>query len=535
MTDDWTDLESNDPIKASPSKVPPSKGLTIGGGTVSTSVDDDISNLPEAELTGIVPETPDGVIKFYVLDTNVLLHDPRAIFRFKENDVIIPIIVIEEVDKFKKDLSELGKNARQISRNLDRLRENGSLSAGVKLPGGGLLRVVLGQETEEVVRGLETNSNDNQLLRTAVGLLRHHPDRPVILVSKDTNVRIKADALGLIAVDYEETKLTLDELYTGNRELLVPGDVIERLYNAGEVDAALLTSIAASSSGGSSSGAAGAVGAAGATANGSTSAAIAFNANEYVLLRNQDRPNTTALARYQAARKVAIPVKKHREGLWGLQPRNKEQVFAFDLLVDDDIKLVTLVGKAGTGKTLLAIAAGLHKTAEEGRYTRLVVSRPIFPLGRDIGFLPGAIEDKLNPWMKPIFDNVEYLMDLRRENTSGRKGATRGYEELMDQGLLEIEPLTYIRGRSIPNQYLVIDEAQNLTPHEVKTIITRAGEGTKVVLTGDPYQIDNPYIDATNNGLTYVVERFKQQPIAGHITLVKGERSELAELAANLL
>lgn len=440
------------------------------------------------------------VIKFYVLDTNVLLHDPKALFKFKENDVVIPIVVIEEVDKFKKDLSELGKNARQVSRNLDALRQNGSLSSGVTLPDGGKLLVILGHE-DEAVRGLEAPSNDNILLRTAVSLARRHPARPVILVSKDTNVRIKADALGLIAVDYEESELSIDELYTGNREMMVAPDLIDRLYGQGEVELS----------------------------------APDLKSNEFVLLRNQERPNATALARYSTVKKAAVPVKKHREGLWGLQPRNKEQVFAFDLLVDDDIKLVTLVGKAGTGKTLLAIAAGLHKTAEEGRYTRLVVSRPIFPLGRDIGFLPGAVEDKLNPWMKPIFDNVEYLMDLRRENTTGRKGSSRGHQELIEQGLLEIEPLTYIRGRSIPNQYLVIDEAQNLTAHEVKTIITRAGEGTKVVLTGDPYQIDNPYIDSTNNGLTYVVERFKMQPIAGHITLVKGERSELAELAANLL
>jgi PhoH-like ATPase len=221
--------------------------------------------------------------------------------------------------------------------------------------------------------------------------------------------------------------------------------------------------------------------------------------------------------------------------LWGLQPRNKEQVFAFDLLMDDEIKLVTLVGKAGTGKTLIAIAAGLQKATDEGRFNRLVVSRPIFPLGRDIGFLPGDVEEKLNPWMKPVFDNVEYLLDVRREGAHTRKGNAPRAQELIDQGLLEIEPLTYIRGRSIPNQYLIIDEAQNLTPHEIKTIITRAGEGTKVVLTGDPEQIDNPYIDATNNGLTYTVERFKEEAIAGHVTLIKGERSELAELAANLL
>jgi PhoH-like ATPase len=227
-----------------------------------------------------------------------------------------------------------------------------------------------------------------------------------------------------------------------------------------------------------------------------------------------------------------VPVKKiAKEGVWSIHPRNREQTFALDALLDDSIKLVTLVGKAGTGKTLLAIAAGLHKTAEENVYNRLLVSRPVFPMGKDLGFLPGDIEEKLTPWMQPIFDNVELLLSGHETE----KRHSKGYKELMAMGIMEIEPLTYIRGRSIPNQYLIVDEAQNLTPHEIKTIVTRAGEGTKVVLTGDPYQIDNPYVDSSSNGLTYVVERFKEQTISGHVTMMKGERSELAELAANLL
>jgi PhoH-like ATPase len=224
-------------------------------------------------------------------------------------------------------------------------------------------------------------------------------------------------------------------------------------------------------------------------------------------------------------------LRAQKEGVWGIRPRNLEQSFALDLLLNDDIKLVTLVGKAGTGKTLLAIAAGLHKTMEEGTFQKLLVSRPIFPLGRDIGYLPGDVEEKLNPWMQPIFDNVEFLMNLSR----AEKKAGRSYTELMDLGILEIEPLTYIRGRSIPNQFIIVDEAQNLTPHEVKTIITRAGDNTKIVLTGDPYQIDNPYVDSTNNGLVHVVNRFRPERLAGHISMSKGERSELAERAANLL
>jgi PhoH-like ATPase len=225
------------------------------------------------------------------------------------------------------------------------------------------------------------------------------------------------------------------------------------------------------------------------------------------------------------------PIKRLKDGVWGVRARNKEQAFALDLLMNDEIRLVTLVGKAGTGKTLLAIAAGLQKTAEEAIYQRILVSRPIMPLGRDIGFLPGDIEEKINPWMQPIFDNLEFLMGLSK----GEKRSGRSPRELIDLGILQIEPLTYIRGRSIAGQYMIIDEAQNLTPHEVKTILTRTGEGTKIVLTGDPYQIDNPYIDSTNNGLVHVVNRFTSERIAGHVTLVKGERSQLAELASNLL
>jgi PhoH-like ATPase len=228
-----------------------------------------------------------------------------------------------------------------------------------------------------------------------------------------------------------------------------------------------------------------------------------------------------------------VPITTAKHGVWGITAKNKQQQFALDLLLNDDIRLVTLVGKAGTGKTLLALAAGLEKSIELRSFQRLVVSRPVFPMGKDIGFLPGDIDEKLRPWMQPIRDNLDFLV-----GSSGGPGRVKGKKDLQslfDLGMIEVEPLTYIRGRSMPNQYLIVDEAQNLTPHEIKTIITRAGEGTKVVLTGDPYQIDNPYIDSSSNGLTYVVDRFKEEPIAGHITLVKGERSDLAELAATLL
>jgi len=254
--------------------------------------------------------------------------------------------------------------------------------------------------------------------------------------------------------------------------------------------------------------------------------------NEYVLLKDLSNPSHTAMGRLSATKGKLVPlIRAGKEGVWGIRPRNMEQSYAIDLLLSDEIKLVTIVGKAGTGKTLLALAAGLHKTTEEGLYHKLLVSRPVFPLGRDIGYLPGDIEQKLNPWMQPIFDNVEFLMNLSRAD----KKAGRGYHELLDLGILEIEALTYIRGRSIPHQFIIVDEAQNLTPHEVKTIITRVGDNTKIIFTGDPFQIDNPYVDSTNNGLVHVVNRFKEEKIAGHITMTKGERSALAELAANLL
>jgi PhoH-like ATPase len=448
----------------------------------------------------LIERAPSHELKTYVLDTNVLLYDPGAIFQFEEHDVVLPIVVIEEVDRFKKDLNETGRNARQLARHLDTLRVSGKgrLAQGVKLDSGGTLRVDLCDCEVDWRWADKHHQADNQILAVAREL-NNKAERPgrVIVVTKDTNMRIKANALGIRAEDYEHGKVQIDELYTGQTELTVDPEVIDALYKSGVVpwDCSELY------------------------------------ANECLVLRNADRPNQTALARVSADAESIQLVRRVKEGIWGIFPRNKEQCFAFDLLLDDDLKLVTLVGKAGTGKTLLAIAAGLQRSADERAYHRLLVSRPIFPLGKDIGYLPGDVEEKLNPWMKPVYDNVEFILDTR--NTG--RGTSRGYQELIDQGLLEIEPLTYIRGRSIPHQYLIIDEAQNLTPHEIKTIITRAGEGTKVVLTGDPYQIDNPYVDSTSNGLVFVVEKLKGKGLAGHVTLSKGERSDLAELAANVL
>jgi PhoH-like ATPase len=437
--------------------------------------------------------------KNFVLDTNVLLHDPRSIYSFDDNTVIIPIYVIEELDQFKKDMSELGRNARQVARYLDAHRAEGTVAEGVPLPNGGILKVSF-VEHDLPKSMADGQLMDNRILAVAIEARKRDPGTQTVFITKDTNLRIRADALGLQAQDFEPERVELSELYTGMAEFTVSADVIDQLYKPGaEVDFEGVSSLAP---------------------------------NQFVLLKDQANPSHTALGRYDGARQRVVPLNRQvKEGVWGVRPRNMEQSFLLDLLLDDEVKLVTIVGKAGTGKTLLAIAAGLHKVTEEAAYQKLLVSRPIFPLGKDIGYLPGDVEQKLNPWMQPIFDNVEYLLNLSRSD----KKAGRGYHELMDLGIVEIEPLTYIRGRSIPNQYIIVDEAQNLTPHEVKTIITRVGDNTKIVLTGDPYQIDNPYVDSTNNGLVHVVNRFKDQKIAGHIVMSKGERSQLAELATNLL
>jgi PhoH-like ATPase len=435
--------------------------------------------------------------KHFVLDTNILLHDPRAILQFEENEVVIPIFVLEEIDQFKKDASELGRNAREVARLLDGFRANGArLSEGADLPNGGKLRVAAGQRTvPTAVR--ENQVVDHLILGVALDVLERHPNDQTIFVTKDVNLRIRADALGLRAMDFEAGRVDIDELYSGLTEMAVPGSEVDAFYAQGSLPVPSDEVVA----------------------------------NQYVLLRDPDSQSHSALGRFDPAASKVVPLKKMRDGVWGIRPRNKEQHCALDLLLNDDIKLITLVGKAGTGKTMLAIAAGLQKVVEERTYSRLLVARPIFPLGRDIGYLPGDLEEKLNPWMKPIFDNVEFLMGLSK--TEQKNG--RSYRELIELGFIEIEPLTYIRGRSIPNQFIIIDEAQNLTPHEAKTIITRAGESTKIVLTGDPYQIDNPYVDATSNGLTTLVSKFKGQSLSGHITLTKGERSPLAELASNIL
>jgi PhoH-like ATPase len=436
--------------------------------------------------------------KVFVLDTNVLLHDPKAIFHFQEHDVVIPIVVIEEVDHFKKDQSEIGRNARTVSRHLDRLRESGSLNQGVKLENGGTLKVDVAVHPLDIgIPSLDKHHADNQILACAFALLKARKEK-VVLVTKDTNLRIKADAAGLQAEDYTTDMVEMEELYTGARQVEVDAADLDRLFGGGLPnfqDNPMLP-------------------------------------NEFATLVDRANPSHTALARFHGPEGLLKPLRRLEAPPWGIKPRNREQQFVFELLLDDSIQVVTLLGKAGTGKTLLAIAAGLQQVVDEERYHKLLVSRPVMPMGRDLGYLPGDVDEKLRPYMQPIYDNLDFIVTANMEQ---RRRTTMTAGQLEEGGYLSVEPLTYIRGRSIPNQYLIVDEAQNLTPHEVKTILTRAGDGTKVVLTGDPHQIDNPYVDASTNGLSFLAEHFKHQTIAGHVTLNKGERSPLAELASNLL
>jgi PhoH-like ATPase len=337
----------------------------------------------------------------------------------------------------------------------------------------------------------------------------------VVLVTKDTNLRIKADAVGLIAQDYTTDKVDIADLYAGVCELWVSADLMDRVKTGGLA----LEDIPPTVEG----------------------LRPLLHANEGVTLVDPAQPNHTLLTRFQASQGVLLPLQRAPKVRLGrIQPRNREQSFALDLLLDPAVPLVTLVGKAGTGKTLLALAAGLHQVADERLYERLLVTRPVISLGKEMGFLPGDLEEKMAPWMQPIIDNLDFLLGGEegagpQGGRGGQRGPRNSWADLKGMGLLEVEAISYIRGRSIPRQFMVVDESQNLTPHEVKTIVTRVGEGTKIVFTGDPYQIDNPYVDAESNGLTWLVERFKGQPLAGHVSLLRGERSELAELAANLL
>ena len=441
--------------------------------------------------------------KIYVLDTNVLLQDPNAVFAFEDNEVVIPAVVLEEIDSKKRNADELGRNARFTSRMLDGLRLQGRLNEGVKLETGGILRVELNHRNTVWMQEMFGEiSNDNRILSVALNLMAEEKEkkkpRPVVVVSKDTLVRIKADVVGLIAQDYMNDRVvSRSEMYTGCVSLMVHPAVIDEFYSNRLIEVNKLGEKGQ------------------------------FFPHEFVILKDEIGSSKSALLKTSADGKLLEPLYIGNDAVWGISPRNAQQRMALELLLNDDIPLVTITGKAGTGKTLLALAASLMKVEDEQKFKKLLIARPVIPMGKDIGFLPGEKDEKLRPWMQPIYDNLEFLFDVKKSGDIDKI--------LAGLGSIQVEALTYIRGRSIPGQFIIIDEAQNLSKHEVKTIISRVGEGSKIVLVGDPDQIDHPYLDASSNGLTYVVERFKQETISGHITLEKGERSHLAQLAADLL
>jgi PhoH-like ATPase len=432
----------------------------------------------------------DARSKTFVLDTNVLLHNPNSLFAFADNHVVIPITVLEELDKFKTGGNELGRNSREVVRMLDRLRFQGSLREGVPTESGGVVQVVLrNDELTELLPGV----SDNRILGCAHILKRE--GRHVVFISKDINARIKADALGIASADFENQKVNVDELYKGWRTITMGSQAVDTFEHEGRIPMS----------------------------------PESLGANEFVLLVDADDRKRTVLGRYSRDEKHLRRVESLKEPIYGITPRNLEQRMAMDLLADDRMRLVTLVGTAGTGKTLLAIAAGMHKVLREASHSKLLVSRPIIPLGKDIGYLPGTKDEKLTHWMGPIFDNLQFILGAEEHDPD------EVIKRLIKDETITLEALTYIRGRSISNHFLIVDEAQNLTPHEIKTIISRAGENTRILLTGDPYQIDNPYLDASSNGLTYLVDRMRGQSLCGHITLMKSERSALAGLAAEIL
>ncbi len=433
--------------------------------------------------------------KIYILDTNVLIHDPKAMLNFNGNDVVVPIFVIEEVDKLKKQ-PVTGPQARIASRTIDSFRQIGCLAKGVHLDDEIFFRVELKNDPSLLPPSLKRDVVDNRILSTTLGIQNENPDKKVVLVSKDINMRIKGDALGVHVEDYETDMVDYSELYDGSLPVEVPEDIYKKYVKTGRLKL-------------------------------EEAGIESPPANTFIRLKNDEKE---AHGRFNFSKKRIERLAFGDAGVWGARARNDEQKFAVDLLMDENIKVVTLVGKAGTGKTLLAVAAGLEQVVERRLYKKLLIARPIMPMGRDIGYLPGSEKDKLKPWMQPIYDNIDFLSENKEE-----KAGERVVAGLESMGLLKIEALTYIRGRSIPAGFIIIDEAQNLTPLEIKTIVTRAGENTKIIFTGDPQQIDNPYLDANTNGLTYMAEKLKEEEISGHITLTKGERSALAEIAAKLL
>jgi PhoH-like ATPase len=470
-------------------------------------------------------------LKHFVLDTNVLLHNPDALFVFEDNFVVVPFTVIEELDAMKRREDDIGRNARGCIRHLDTLRNAGSLTEGVEWgkvdlgpevnarrlnsKGTGTIRIDTAEH--ELPTVLDDPKADNRIIASALHLLKQ--GHRAVFVSKDLSARIKSDVLGIHTEDFENQKVDADRLYTGYVELLVPGALIDKLYDdrllsLSDLEETVLRAHPTEKFDPAS-----------------------LLSNQFVILVDSSDQTHTGLCRRPGDVDQLIPVTGPRKPVSGIMARNVQQTMALDLLLDDQVKLVTLLGSAGTGKTLLALAAAMTKVMQEERYEKLLAARPIMPMGRDIGYLPGDKDEKLTAWMQPIFDNLTYLLSTRGSHDQQAESRTseQRIQRLMVDGKLVLEPLTYIRGRSIPHQFMIVDEAQNLTPHEVKTIASRVGEGTKLVLTGDIGQIDNPYLDSSSNGLSYMVEKLKGQPLYGHVMLARSERSDLASLAARLL
>ena len=439
--------------------------------------------------------------KNYVLDTSVYLTDADAIFKFDNHDIFVPLKVLEEIDKHKKRQDSVGINARKIIRTFDELRTKGSLMKGVRIGKGmGVLRAVSYEVLRDVVfpSDLDLRIPDHMIIATAMAV-REESTRKTCVVSRDINMRVICDSIGLLSEDYTTERVvhSSDELYSGLAIHLVDDQVIDRFYDDEDIYIE------------------------------EDEVEEEWHPNQYVLMVSNANEKKTCLGRFYSHFQPIKKIAHSKIPDWKISSRNKEQAFAIDLLMDPTVKVVSLVGRAGSGKTLCAIAAGLQQTIglRDNHYDRMIVSRPVQPLGKDIGFLPGTMEEKMLPWLMPIQDNLQFLV-------GGDKNTLQMY---MDKGKIEIEALTYIRGRSIANAFIIIDEAQNLTAHEIKTIMTRVGEGTKIVLTGDVEQIDNVYVNETSNGLAHAVEKFKEYPIAGHVTFTKGERSEVATLASKVL